>query len=306
MWDHEPGAGHTPVLAREVCQVLNVQPGEIAIDLTIGLAGHARLLAERLGPKGTLIGLDVDPRNLEMARQRLHDHSCRVHLFHANFVEVGGVVRGLGIAKADVMLADLGVASTHLDDPERGFSFQEDGPLDMRMDPRLTMTAADIVNRMKDQELGDLIYFNSQEPAARRIAQRICEARRDGRITTTGRLVDIIVSAVGINPQSRKAKIHPATRTFQALRMAVNEEIPKLTELLRMAPALLQDGGRIAIIAFHSTEDKIIKLDFRARKADGVYQILTKKPLIADEEERNNNPRSRSAKLRAAKRETGN
>ena len=298
----EHGSGHTPVLPREVCEVLHVQPGETLVDLTIGLAGHARLLAERLGATGTLIGLDVDPANLELARERLKDAACRVHLFHANFVEVGQVLRGLGFAKVDAMLADLGVASTHLDAGDRGFSFQQDGPLDMRMDPRLTMTAADIVNRLKDRELGDLIYFNSQESAARRIAEKICYARKNGRITTTGRLADIIASAVGVNPESRKSKIHPATLTFQALRMAVNAEIPKLTELLRIAPSLLQSNGRFAIIAFHSTEDKVIKLDFRARKAEGVYQILTKKPLIADEEERRNNPRSRSAKLRAAQR----
>ncbi len=298
----EHGGGHIPVLAREVLEVLQVQAGNTVVDLTVGLAGHSRLLAEQLGPTGILVGLDVDPKNLAVARERLKGVLCKVHLLHANFAELGDVLRGLGIAKADAMLADLGVASTHLDEAERGFSFQQDGPLDMRMDPRLTMTAADIVNRMKDRELGDLIYFNSQESAARRIAQRICEARRDARITTTGRLADIIASAVGVNPESRKSKIHPATLTFQALRMAVNEEIAKLTELLRIAPAHLQSGGRFAIIAFHSTEDKVIKLDFRARKTEGVYQILTKKPLIADEEERRNNPRSRSAKLRAVVR----
>ena len=298
----EHGGGHIPVLAREVLEVLQVQPGNTVVDLTVGLAGHSRLLAEQLGPTGILVGLDVDPKNLAVAREQLKGVACNVHLLHANFAELDDVLRGLGIAKADAMLADLGVASTHLDEVERGFSFQQDGPLDMRMDPRLTMTAADIVNRMKDRELGDLIYFNSQESAARRIAQRICEARRDARITTTGRLADIIASAVGVNPESRKSKIHPATLTFQALRMAVNEEIAKLTELLRIAPAHLQSGGRFAIIAFHSTEDKVIKLDFRARKTEGVYQILTKKPLIADEEERRNNPRSRSAKLRAVVR----
>jgi len=296
------GSGHIPVLTREVLEVLSIGSGETVVDLTVGLAGHARLMAERLGTEGTLIGLDVDPSNLEVARQRLQGVNCRVHLVHANFAELGEVLRGLGTPKVNAMLADLGVASTHLDNAERGFSFQQDGPLDMRMDPRLTMTAADIVNRMKDRELGDLIYFNSQESAARRIAQRICEARRDARITTTGRLADIIASAVGVNPESRKSKIHPATLTFQALRMAVNEEIGRLTDLLRMAPAHLHSGGRFAIIAFHSTEDKVIKLDFRARKSEGVYQILTKKPLIADEEERRNNARSRSAKLRAVVR----
>jgi 16S rRNA (cytosine1402-N4)-methyltransferase len=169
----------------------------------------------------------------------------------------------------------------------------------------LTVTAADLVNRLREQELGDLLYFNAQETAGRWIARRICEARKNSRITTTKRLAEVVASAVGVNPESRKSKIHPATRTFLALRMAVNEEVENLEALLEAAPRLLRPGGRFGVIAFHSVEDKPVKLDFRKRKVEGIYQILTKKPVVADDDERRSNPRSRSAKLRAVMRASG-
>jgi 16S rRNA (cytosine1402-N4)-methyltransferase len=199
-----------------------------------------------------------------------------------------------------VLFADLGVSSTQLEDASRGFSFQRDGPLDMRMDPRLEVTAADLVNRLKERQLGDLFYHNAQEFRARRIARRICEARRDKRITRTGQLVRIVAGALGVDADSRRAKIHPATRTFMALRIAVNQEITNLESLLAAAPERLRPGGRIGIIAFHSVEDKPVKMDFRRRKNDGIYRIVTKKPVTADAEERRSNPRARSAKLRVA------
>ena len=197
---------------------------------------------------------------------------------------------------------DLIALFTQLDDAGRGFSFREDGPLDMRMDPRLTKTAADLINGLKERELSDLLYYNAQEMASRRISKRICAVRREGRITTTARLARIIADAVGVDPDSRKAKIHPATRIFMALRMAVNDEIPCLKMLLEAAPDFLSPGGRLGIIAFHSVEDKAVKIDFRQRKAEGIYDILTKKPIVACAEERRGNPRSRSAKLRVAVR----
>jgi 16S rRNA (cytosine1402-N4)-methyltransferase len=202
----------------------------------------------------------------------------------------------------DVLLADLGVSSTQLDQAARGFSYREDGPLDMRMDARLTKTASDIVNSLRERELADLIYYNSQEMKSRRIARRICEVRKASRITTTARLVQIIGEALHVNPNSRKSKIHPATKTFQALRMAVNGEVPALTALLESAPDVLKPGGRFGVIAFHSVEDKPVKLDFRHRKNEREYTILTKKPVTATEEERETNRRSRSAKLRVARR----
>lgn len=298
----DEAAGHKPVLAQAVCDFLAVQPGEIVLDATVGLGGHARMLAEPLGSDGTLVGLDVDPGNLERAGAFLVDAPCRVELCRANFANLREVLRSLGLATVDVLLADLGVSSTQLDDPDRGFSFQRDGPLDMRIDPSREVTAADLVNRLKEKELGDLIYHNAQEFAARRIAKRICEARRHRRITTTRRLADVVAAAAGVDPASRKSKIHPATRTFLALRMAVNDEIPMLQALLEAAPAVLSPGGRIGIIAFHSGEDRPVKTDFRRRKNEDVYRIETKKPITADPEERRSNPRSRSAKLRVAVR----
>lgn len=300
-------SGHIPVLAREVCELLALREGDTVVDATVGLGGHACLLAERLGATGTLIGLDVDPANLETVRKVLADRksACRVELVHANFAELPGVLCSLGLAQVDAILADLGMSSRQLDDPARGFSFQREGPLDMRLDLRLTVTATDLVNRLREQELGDLLYFNAQETAGRRIARRICEARKNSRITTTTRLAEVVASAVGVDPESRKSKIHPATRTFLALRMAVNEEIENLEALLKTAPGLLRSGGRFGVIAFHSVEDKPVKLDFRKRKSEGIYQILTKKPIVASDDERWSNPRSRSAKLRAVIRASG-
>lgn len=294
---------HIPVLPAEICDFLDPRPGDIAVDATVGLGGHSELLADRIGQTGRLIGLDVDPKNLDIARDRLSSARSHVELIQANFAELPSVLDSLGIQQVDVILADLGVSSTQLDEGERGFSFQSDGPLDMRMDPRLEMTAADLVNRIKERDLGDLLFYNAQEFAGRKIARRICAERRDSRITTTGRLAAIVSRAVGVrNPTSRKSKIHPATRTFLALRMAVNEEIPNLKTLLTAAPRLLATGGRIGVISFHSVEDKEVKLDFRARKNEGAYELATKKPITASAEERRKNPRSRSAKLRVARR----
>ena len=212
--------GHTPVLPREVADQLAVREGETVVDATVGLGGHAKLLSTLVGESGRLIGLDVDPANLEVSRATLARVPCRVDLIHANFAELHDVLDELGVARVDVILADLGVSSAQLEDARRGLSFQHEGPLDMRLDPRLKETAADLVNRLKERELGDLIYFNAQETASRKIARRICEARRSGRITTTKRLVEIVTGAVGVrDPASRRSKIHPATRTFQALQI---------------------------------------------------------------------------------------
>jgi 16S rRNA (cytosine1402-N4)-methyltransferase len=247
--------------------------------------------------------LDVDPRNLAAAGAALAGAAARVDLIHANFAELAGVLAGLGISHVDAILADLGVSSTQLDVGERGFSFQHDGPLDMRMDPRLKTTAADLVNSLREKDLGDVLFYNAQEFAGRKVAREICTVRRDSRITTTGHLARIVAKAVGVSdPASRKAKIHPATRTFLALRMEVNQEIPNLKALLAHAPTLLSAGGRLGVISFHSVEDKEVKLDFRARKSEGTYELVTKKPITASAEERDTNPRSRSAKLRVAMR----
>lgn len=295
-------AGHTPVLVNEVVELLNVQPGDVVVDATVGLGGHAVVLGAAAGATGTLIGLDVDEDNLAIARERLSDCPADVRLVHANFSEFADVISAENIDGVDVLLADLGVSSTQLDQAARGFSYREDGPLDMRMDARLTKTASDVVNSLRERELADLIYYNSQEMKSRRIARRICEVRKASRITTTGQLVKVIAEALHVNPDSRKSKIHPATKTFQALRMAVNGEVPALTALLKTAPDVLKPGGRFGVIAFHSVEDKPVKLDFRQRKNERVYTILTKKPVTATEQERETNRRSRSAKLRVVQR----
>lgn len=297
--------GHTPVLLRMVGELLAVRRGEVVVDATVGLGGHAKLFAEALGPDGTLIGLDMDPANLDLARRTLADMQPRVELRHANFAELPAALASVGVDSVDVLFADLGVSSTQLDEAQRGFSFQREGPLDMRMDPRRTVKAADLVNRLSEKELGDLLYYNAQEFAGRRIARRICEVRREGRITTTTRLAEVVAGAVGVDPNSRKSKIHPATRTFLALRMAVNEETSNLEALLEAAPSMMKPDGRIGVIAFHSVEDKAVKTDFRRRKNEGIYRIVTKKPVVADEDERRENPRSRSAKLRVAVRFEG-
>lgn len=294
--------GHIPVLTGQVCELLDVKEGETVVDATVGLGGHAALLGERLGDQGTLIGLDADPVNLQRAAKRLAGLNCRVECAKANFSDLGDALGKVGVQQVDVILADLGISSVQLDDGDRGFSFQHDGPLDMRIDPGLKESAADLVNRLKDKELADVLYFNAQEMRSRRIAKRICMVRREGRIKTTGQLAEIVAKALHVNPDSRRSKIHPATRTFLALRMAVNNEMPALDALLESAPALLKPGGRIGVIAFHSVEDKRVKLDFRQRKTDGIYQIVTKKPIVADDQERRANPRSRSAKLRVAVR----
>ena len=299
--ENEP-VGHTPVLPRQVLELLPIEGGQTIVDATIGLGGHASLFAARLGAQGTLVGLDVDPLNLEAARRRLAGCTCHVELVQANFVELPAVLDSLGVAGADVLFADLGVSSTQLDDGARGFSFQRDGPLDMRMDPRLGVSAADLVNRLKERELGDLIWSNAQEPGGRQIARRICEVRREGRITTTGRLSQVVADALHVDPRSRASRIHPATRTFLALRMAVNREMECLSAFLAAAPAVLNTGGRIGVIAFHSAEDKVVKTDFRRRKNENIYAVVTAKPMVADAEERNSNPRARSAKLRVAVR----
>ena len=296
------GLGHTPVLLKEVLELLAPKPGETVVDATVGAAGHGAAFAARIEPNGRFVGLDADPIALDLARKALEPCKCSIQLVQANFAEIGEALAGVGIERADVILADLGLSSMQLDAGGRGFSFRREGPLDMRMDPRLKVTAADLVNRLSEKELGNLIYYNAQEFAARRIASGIVEARRGTRITTTTRLAQVVCSALRVNPDSRRSKIHPATRTFQALRMAVNQEVASLEGLLQKAPDVLTPSGRIGVISFHSVEDKLVKLDFRKRANEGIYRIVTKKPIVAEDEERKSNPRARSAKLRVAER----
>lgn len=271
------------------------------IDATIGLGGHAGLMLEAIGPAGQLIGLDVDEDSLVMAQARI-GAPANVRLYRENFAGLAELLRREALQPVDALLADLGVSSRQLAIPDRGFSFTVDAPLDMRMDHRLKQTAADLVNGLDEGRLADLIYHNSQERQSRRIAKAIRQARHRGRIQTTAQLADIVCRALQVDPHSRVQKIHPATRTFMALRIAVNGELQALHRLLETLPELLAPGGRAAIISFHSLEDGLCKQAFRRLQQEGLVTIITPKPLTASPLERMENPRARSAKLRVVER----
>ncbi len=295
-------AEHKPVLAQYISSQLKLQPDAVVVDATVGFAGHSRIFADLLDENGLIIGLDVDSKCLDIAKQNLTGVKCKVVLVRSNFSRIADVLRENGIQAVDLIFADLGVCSGQLADIDRGLSFGRDMKLDMRLDDRLDITAADIVNSRDEKGLADLIYKFGEERASRKIARSIVHYRQKSRIKTTGQLVDIICEALGVDPKSRKSKIHPATKTFQALRIAVNKELDNLQIFLDAAPVLLKKSGRLAVISFHSLEDRIVKNDFRANKTAGIYDIITKKPIVADRAEQIENPRSRSAKLRIAEK----
>ncbi len=305
---------HVPVLLKEAIDFLAVQRGGTYIDATVGLGGHSYEIAKRLGAPGHLIGLDKDPAALEIARKKLvvSDSSLRsaqgelraadgepdwptITLLHRSFAEIA---KGQRPATIDGVLADVGVSSLQLDDSTRGFSFQADGPLDMRMDPRGERTAEQVVNHLDERQLADVIYEFGEERRSRRIARAICRSRP---IRSTAHLADVI-SAAARPMNSEQRRIHPATRTFQALRIFVNRELDDLKALLEAAPRILKPGGRVVVISFHSLEDRIVKDAFREGAQAGYFSLLTKKPVTATEEESDRNPRARSAKLRAAEK----
>lgn len=291
------GLGHTPVLAEPVLRLLAPKAGEIALDCTVGRAGHAALLAQAVAPDGRLVAMDVDSANVAFARDCLADAPVPVDVVQGNFAQARQVLDALGIDHVDVLLADLGFASSQMDDPARGLSFQEEGPLDMRLDPTLSRTAADLVNDLPERELADLIYRYGEERLSRKIARKIVDARGKSPILSTRVLAEIVRRAHP--PSGGGRKIDPATRTFMALRIAVNAELEALEGLLSQLPSILRRGGRAAIISFHSLEDRQVKQTFNRWREEGVAQRLTKKPVVADDAERAANPRSRSAKLRA-------
>lgn len=297
-------ARHLPVLIEQVATLLDVQPGDRVLDCTVGLGGHAQRLADSAGETGALIGLDVDQQALDIAATYLATQKCPWRLFRANFSQFDEALQSAKTPMVDVMLADLGASSLQFDDAARGFSFQTDGPLDMRMDDRVGESAADLVNRLDETTLANVLYENAQERHSRRIAREIHRVRREGRITTTAQLCSIVCRALRVDPRSRKSRIHPATRTFQALRIAVNQELSALGRLLELAPAYLAPDGRIGVISFHSLEDQMVKRDFLHKRSQEIYEIVTKKPVTPTEQESRSNPRSRSAKLRVARRTT--
>jgi 16S rRNA (cytosine1402-N4)-methyltransferase len=300
-------ASHVPVLLKEAIDFLAVRRGGTYIDATVGLGGHSYEIAKRLGAPGHLIGLDKDPAALEIARKRLvvgHSSSAvgappdwpTVTLLHRSFAEVA---KGQRPATIDGLLADIGVSSLQLDDAARGFSFQAEGPLDMRMDPHAERTAEQVVNHLDERQLADVIYEFGEERRSRRIARAICRSRP---IRSTAHLADVISAAARPMNQAER-RIHPATRTFQALRIFVNRELDDLKALLEAAPRILKPGGRVVVISFHSLEDRIVKDAFReAAIKDKHFRVLTRKPVTATELESDRNPRARSAKLRAAEK----
>jgi 16S rRNA (cytosine1402-N4)-methyltransferase len=296
-----PATGHDAVLLAEVLDSLPLSAGKTIVDCTLGRAGHSSAIAERLGSTGLLIGLDADPRNLDFAQQRLAPIDTPHRLFHANFSELFDVLKLAGHPRVDGILADLGLSTNQLFDSQYGLSFQTPMPLDMRIDPRTRKSAADLVNHLPEEELANVLYNLADERYSRRIARKITEARRQSPINTTDRLADLVRAAIPRKPGPPE-RIDPATRTFMALRMAVNDEIGNLSRLLEQAPKFLIPGGRLVIISFHSVEDRMVKQAFRLAEQTGQMKVVTKRPLTAGEDELARNPRSRSAKLRVAQK----
>jgi 16S rRNA (cytosine1402-N4)-methyltransferase len=289
---------HIPVLLEETVNLLTSNGGKIYVDATVGLGGHSYEILKR-NPKVYLIGIDKDPNALEIAEERLKDFEGRFALYQADYKDIDEVLKAEGIDKVDGILMDLGVSMLQLKTPERGFSFNEDAPLDMRMNPEQKLTAYDVVNKYKEKDLARIIKEYGEERFAYRIAKAIAEYRRKKPIETTKELAEIVERAV---PKGFYKKIHPATKTFQAIRIEVNKELEHLKEALIKLPTLLNPGGRIAVISFHSLEDRIVKHTLRYFEKEGTLKVLTKKPITPSEEEIKRNPASRSAKLRVAEK----
>jgi 16S rRNA (cytosine1402-N4)-methyltransferase len=295
---------HVPVLLEVAIRNLNVRRGGTYVDATLGFAGHASAIARALGPEGKLIGFDRDPEAFAFATQRLdalhRELGTEMPAVVLHDVEFSRAHEVLGENGVDGLLADVGVSSMQLDEARRGFSFQAEGNLDMRMNPRQGVTAEQVVNQFDEKELADLIYEFGEERRSRRIARAIVRARP---ITTTAELARVVSGCAPPMKRERgKHVIHPATRTFQALRIYVNGELDELKTLLETAPKILKPGGRLVVISFHSLEDRLVKDAFREGAQTGTYEVLTRKPLTAEQEEMDGNPRARSAKLRAAER----
>ena len=310
----EKDYGHVPVLLNECLDALALRPDGVYVDGTLGRAGHSLEIAKRL-TTGRLIGIDRDETAITAAEERLADYMDRVTLVHSNFDRVGEILDELGLDGADGMLFDLGVSSPQLDEAERGFSYMQDAPLDMRMDRGAPLTARDVINDWSYEELRRILYEYGEERYAPVIARHICRAREQAPIERTGELVDIIKSAMP--PQALREKQHPAKRSFQALRIAVNGELDALPPMLEAAVSHLHTGGRLAVISFHSLEDRIIKKTMQDMATGCTcppnfpvcvcgkkprIRLVSRKPIAADEAELERNPRSRSAKLRVAEK----
>ena len=286
---------HTPVLVEEVIEWLRIGPEGTYVDATVGTGGHAIEIARRL-TTGRLIGIDRDPQALEIARERLRPYEQKVVLVHAEFSKIGELVANLNLPALAGIIADLGISSLEVDSPERGFSFRWAGPLDMRMNPDTPMTAADIVNYWPEKQLADLLYQKAEERSSRRIARAIVRARP---IRDTEHLATVVA---GDRKARGRQKLHPATKTFLALRTAVNREEEELEQFLSWTPATFHSGGRWIVLSYHSLEDRLVKRAFQKLEREKRFKILTKKVIQPDPDEIRDNPRSRSAKMRVAEK----
>ena len=323
---------HKPVMRQEALKALNLKPGQTIVDATVGTAGHSLEILKAISPGGRLIGIDRDEDSLVIAKERLAEFNSQIggstalttggstalttggstarfttggparptiDIAHGDFRDINKILNGLKVKKIDGILFDLGVSSYQLDSKERGFSFRYDAPLDMRMDKTSYILAYDLVNNLTEKEISDILWMFGEERWHNRIARHLVRERSRSPVATTGQLRDIVLRAIG-RPFSPGQRIHPATRTFQALRIAVNRELEALEEALRAVPELLKKNGRVCVISFHSLEDRIVKHNFKENSLKGIYRIITKKPLEAGDDETAQNQRSRSAKMRAA------
>lgn len=296
----EKEAIHLPVMCEEVLEHLDLKPGKVIVDATVGMGGHSIEILRRITPGGMLIGIDKDEESLALCRKNLEEFKGSFELWHGDFRDVDKVLAQMNISAVDGILFDLGISSYQLGIAERGFSFRMEGPLDMRMDRTSFISAYDLVNNLNEEELSNMLWSFGQERWHNRIAHLMIQERQRAPITTTRQLSDIVMRAT---PHThRHYRIHPATRTFQAIRIAVNRELETLDEAIKKAVGLLRSHGRICVIAFHSLEDRIVKLNFRAFNQDKTLKVITKKPLFTSQSEKSDNPASRSAKLRVAER----
>ncbi len=306
---------HIPVLKDHVEKYLDLAAGDTVIDATLGLGGHAKMIMEAIGKKGKLCAFEQDERNLKEAKRRLKKYEKQTIYYNDNFRYLKKRITESGIEKVDAILFDLGLSSPHVDEPERGFSFMEDGPLDMRFDQKSSLTAADVLNTYEESELADIFFRYGEENLSRKIARRICEHRKTEKFFSTLQLARFLEKTLPPPRMKKGKKKHPATKIFQALRIEVNDEMNVLKEALEQAVEVLRVGGRIVVISYHSVEDRIVKQFFKSllipeaspeemlyrTHGDPIVESLTKKPVIPSPEEVEKNPRSRSAKLRAYK-----
>lgn len=289
-------------MVNEVVNYLNLNPGKVIVDATIGTGGHSYCVLQRILPKGRLIGIDRDAQSLAVSKERLREFNNSCDFVHGNFSDIDSILKGLNIKKVDGILFDLGISTFQLEDPSRGFSFQKEGPLDMRMDPDSYISAYDLINNLNEEEISTMLRNFGQERWHNRIAHLLVQERQKRPIATTTELASIVVRSIPSRFRNKYYRMHPATRTFQAVRIAVNRELEILESALNKSVSLLEKKGRLVVISFHSLEDRVAKWTLRRAQAEGLVDIITPKPQRPGPEEIENNPSSRSSKLRVAER----